>query len=916
MKRIALSFYAISTFIVFILMSCTDQMTNNEDARQIIISASLRDHTPHTRVSITQDSESLNLLPKWEEDDKIDLFIIQDKNVYPVTSVPIRDIREGGSTCTISLTIPYQVDTEKPYTIIGLFDIEGETDADGQVKVKTQLKRLRWDTPTTPMYFKADGGPRSLIATFEHIGTYELLHIKNTSNKGIFFQHCGFETETPWYKYEDEIIVGKQETPQSTIFEKGEVTSGRYFIPKNESFNILSWYIPSGVQIRNAKLKSVIDGNQVVSSNAKNSSVQLQRGHAYHMYATWDGTELKFGKEEITEEPTIEITPTKIDFGTVPEGSTAEEHFTVTNHGQADLVFKIGQASEPITISEAGVEHTLTSGQSKQFTVTCAGMPEDEGVQTHINITSNATNVEWGFGIDIVAKGGNASEGDPGDAYAVLNDEVLTFYCDKKREQRSGESFDLNTTERPGWYSKRSNIYKIVFDESFATARPTSMYSWFAGAHDCEFEGVENLNTSEVTTMKELFYGYDGYELDLRFLNTSNVTDMTAMFRECERLKSVNLSSFNTSKVQNMTWMFDDCYHLEDLDIKNFDTSNVEEMHSMFGDCQYLSELDLSNFNTSKVKTMFGMFWNCGFETLNIKFDTSNVTDMDCMFYGCGGLVHLDLSTFNTVNVQSMKSMFYECRSLESLDLSNFNTSNVHNMDNMFFGCSSLKHLDISNFNTSKTQTMWYMFAGCESLTNLDVSHFDTSNVYEMAYMFEGCKSLISLDVSHFNTSKATSMGHMFDSCESLQSLNVSGFSTSNVTDMSWMFKDCKSLKSLDVSHFNTSKVYDHELEGGYRSGLEGMFSNCTNITTLDLSGFTLQNEVKTNSMFFGCSNLKTIYMKKTWNLTKITSSDQMFEECRSLVGGQGTKYDSNHIDSRYARIDGGANSPGYFTQK
>ena len=41
-----------------------------------------------------------------------------------------------------------------------------------------------------------------------------------------------------------------------------------------------------------------------------------------------------------------------------------------------------------------------------------------------------------------------------------------------------------------------------------------------------------------------------------------------------------------------------------------------------------------------------------------------------------------------------------------------------------------------------------------------------------------------------------------------------------------------------------------------------------------------------------------------------------MFKDCTSLVGGQGTTYDADHVDAEYAHIDGGTSNPGYFTDK
>ena len=55
-------------------------------------------------------------------------------------------------------------------------------------------------------------------------------------------------------------------------------------------------------------------------------------------------------------------------------------------------------------------------------------------------------------------------------------------------------------------------------------------------------------------------------------------------------------------------------------------------------------------------------------------------------------------------------------------------------------------------------------------------------------------------------------------------------------------------------------------------------------------------------------------YIGFTANATK---SIYMFLDCELLVGGAGTKFDSNNkTDKTYARIDGGTSAPGYLTKK
>ena len=99
-------------------------------------------------------------------------------------------------------------------------------------------------------------------------------------------------------------------------------------------------------------------------------------------------------------------------------------------------------------------------------------------------------------------------------------------------------------------------------------------------------------------------------EIDgLSQLDTSNVTDMREMFRGMNSITSLDLSGFDTSNVTNMKWMFGGGLRsVTSLDLSGFDTSNVTDMYAMFYDMSNLTSLDLSNFDTSKVTDMSDMF--------------------------------------------------------------------------------------------------------------------------------------------------------------------------------------------------------------------------------------------------------------------------------------------------------------------
>ncbi len=109
--------------------------------------------------------------------------------------------------------------------------------------------------------------------------------------------------------------------------------------------------------------------------------------------------------------------------------------------------------------------------------------------------------------------------------------------------------------------------------------------------------GLENLDWSQVTNMKEMFSYCSSLEsVDLSVINTKNVTDMSGLFSYCSSLKSVDLSSWNTENVIFMAGLFAGCTSLENVDLSSFNTRKVEDIRSMFYDCQSLKTLDLSNF--------------------------------------------------------------------------------------------------------------------------------------------------------------------------------------------------------------------------------------------------------------------------------------------------------------------------------
>ena len=279
-------------------------------------------------------------------------------------------------------------------------------------------------------------------------------------------------------------------------------------------------------------------------------------------------------------------------------------------------------------------------------------------------------------------EGGYFSGGIPRVKYA---DGTLTFFLASKETLGENEYGIYGGLGTPDWVWQNpnvTNVTKVVFDPAFANARPTNCNEWF--------QNYVNLTSIE----------------GIEYLNTSQVTDMHNMFYNCYHLQTTDFSGFDTRKVKDMSNMFYNCGSLKSLDISNFNTSEVTDMRSMFYHCIGLTSLDLSRLNTSKVSIMISMFQLCSnLLSVNLSgWDTRNVGSMYHMFEGCKSLKTLDLSGFDTrEKTCAMGDMFNTCNELTTIFVSDkFAVGTGDTGDGtMFLECKKLK--GANDFDKNKT---------------------------------------------------------------------------------------------------------------------------------------------------------------------------------------------------------------------
>ncbi len=396
--------------------------------------------------------------------------------------------------------------------------------------------------------------------------------------------------------------------------------------------------------------------------------------------------------------------------------------------------------------------------------------------------------------------------------------QTLTFHYDENMESVTATAkTDLGSMSSfsesiPKWlyddntYNPMAlEIVKVVFDSSFADARPTSCANWFYGL-------------SRLTTIEGLEY-----------LNTSEVTDMNNMFYCCRSLTSLDLSHFDTGKVTNLKGMFESCTNLIEVNLTSFDMRFKKDYTAedrMFSGCSKLRNIMVYDDN------LYMQVW------YHLPLLIVPCPDM---FTGAVSLPGYDdqhtngawardfsqAGYLNNVNVTPTKWVEYQ-ESTASLTF-HYDRFQGYTVATATYGFNEadtvpawhgkdIKHVEFcKEMKKALPTNCYHWFYGMDKLKSIKGLNFlNTSNVTNMSGMFSGCFQLDSLDLTSFNTSKVTDMSGMFYLCVSLKSIVAADtFAVAADTETTMMFESCVSLPAYDDGKVDGSMVKDIT-QGGY----------------------------------------------------------------------------------------------------
>ena len=450
------------------------------------------------------------------------------------------------------------------------------------------------------------------------------------------------------------------------------------------------------------------------------------------------------------------------------------------------------------------------------------------------NINSKISSVEGNFRKATTAEYNSVKD-------SLTDDNIIST------EDSPKPAYVWQTAEGLLYYSEAKTIYMNEdSSDMFLASRFTSI-------------DLTGMDSSKVTTMKNLFADSNITELNLSSFDTSNVTDMSFMFYGCSSLVELDISAFDTSNVTDMQSMFQESYNLRTIYVfDEWDTSKVTESASMF---------DSNNNLVGEQVTV--REW----ETYDYN---ENYDDFD--------YAHVD-EGFSNPGYLTLKGHDPDFSILLENENLGVKVANIGEDAYYFRKATQEEYNEAKDsltedniISTSFSPMITYMWRSGDSA----VYYSPASTIYtnrDASYMFE--YSLFeSIDISGMNGSKTKSM-YGFFSYTSMQEIIFGDFDTSNVTDMGMMFNYSSNLEELDISSLNTSNV------------------------------------INMGNMFSDCEKLTTIYVSDKWDVSNLEyPDDYIFYGNYNLVGEKATAFKYDNDSSYYAHVDEGPSNPGYFTLK
>jgi hypothetical protein len=339
---------------LFFIVGCakneiSDGLPGQEvEGRKLVITASVPSESPKTRISLGHQEGGLDIINKWAVNDQLKFFFKQGNVVKEGTPVTLTQdaISADGKSACFTVNIPEGIDTQNAYTLYALHDILSNSyavfdETNGKINVAVFPRPfLNVEGLPTPIAGEVEIAAGASIGNinFEHLGTFQCLTIKNSSEDYITFNsHTSLvnDKEISWfydYLFGKPLMAPLYDLISKQVVNEQEMNfpNINISIPPGATIKNVQWVMPKDVNTPAVRLKMATPGGDIYSDNCKPARASaLQKGKAYHLYAVWDGTSLFFTDHTLT--PTANPLSYVAEYNINPAGDGFVDDLTACN---------------------------------------------------------------------------------------------------------------------------------------------------------------------------------------------------------------------------------------------------------------------------------------------------------------------------------------------------------------------------------------------------------------------------------------------------------------------------------------------------------------------------------------------------------------------------------------------------------
>lgn len=286
--------------------------------------------------------------------------------------------------------------------------------------------------------------------------------------------------------------------------------------------------------------------------------------------------------------------------------------------------------------------------------------------------------------------------------------------------------------------------------------------------------------------------------IDLQQVNFDSCTTLRKLFSEVIELEEITLG-YGGSFIDDTSWMCIRCKSLRKIDFNKMTLSHVRDIQLMFKGCENLRDVDLSSFKGQKVESASSMLNGSQIEHIDLSpIDWQNLSDAYQMLGG-SRIKTADLRCVcQTVGVE-VKNLFFNCKDLEEVWLGKIQSVGVYSCYQMFADCVNLEQIHFDGFTFKGCEDTRFMFDECHrlKLDNFRFKDMNTDSLMDMTYMFNSCQ-IRNLDMSGCKFEKLRDAHSAVRDCNNLETVNLSEQVFSLMSQLSELLEN-HSIKQIDL---------------------------------------------------------------------------------------------------------------------